>query len=153
MKFIRVIKCNLTDSSNWQSTPKLKIESKHRINGDEYNRYELSGYYKTSPLLKIPGSFNENRQWEDGKLGIWDKEKTDKYIELAKEKGIVEPIWISIDEDDVKIMEGNHRIKLAEYLKLDFVPIKVTFDSDSLPKENYFNLYDYINKYDSYIPR
>ena len=116
MRWTRLLKSsnNLLDSNNWKSNPTLNIEERrNRFNDNFYNRYELVGYYKTIPLLSLSGSFNENRQWNDDSLGIWDKEKTNKYIQLAKEKGIVEPIWISIDEDDVKIMEGNHRIKLA----------------------------------------
>ena len=153
MKFIRIIKSNLTDISNWWTAPSFKKEQRYRFNGDTYYRCELSGYYKTKPLLTLQGNFNENRQWDNGSLGLWDKQKTDKYIELAKEKGIVEPIWISVDEDDVKIMEGNHRIKLAEYLNIEFVPITVSFTDDSLPQQDYFNLYEYSKKYDSHISR
>lgn len=147
MKYIRILKSsnNLLDPNNWKSNPTLNtVEERTRFNGESYSRYELVGYYKTTPLLTLPGGFNENRQWHDDSLGIWDKEKTNKYIQLAKEKGIVEPIWISIDEDDIKIMEGNHRIKLAEYLKIEYVPVKITFDSDALPEKNYFGILNYI---------
>lgn len=149
MKWTILLKSSndLLDPNNWKSNPTLNIEERrNRFNDNFYNRYELVGYYKTVPLLSLSGSFNENRQWNNDSLGIWDKEKTNKYVQLAKEKGIVEPIWISIDEDDVKIMEGNHRIKLAERLNIDYVPVKITFDSDALPSKNYFNLYNYIEE-------
>lgn len=150
MKFIRIIKSSfseLENASNWKSAPKLEQEQrKSQFGNNLFTNYKLSGEYKLQPLLQLRGSFGEDRQWEDGKLGIWDKEKTDKYIQLAKEKGIVEPIWIRIDEEDVQIMEGNHRVKLADYLKIEYVPVKVTFCSDSLPQENYFDLYSYIEE-------
>ena len=148
MKFIRIIKSSLSElenASNWRSAPSLNRKLRRRQFGKDFiTRFVLNGEYKVQPLLQLPGGFGENREWHDNQLGNWDKNITEKYIQLAKEKGIVEPIWISVDEDDVKIMEGNHRIKLAKYLNIEYIPVQVTFDSDSLPQENYFDIYTYI---------
>lgn len=144
MKFIRVIKSSLNkdllNTSNWTSIPHLTKEG---------HIYKLTGRYRTDIISKIPGDSNEDRLWTEdySKLGNWSEETTRKYKEEAISKGIIKPIMIHITNNKVTCWEGNHRKKIAEYLKLKDVPVVVFSWDTELPTEDYFGLLSKIKEF------
>lgn len=64
--------------------------------------------------------------------GSRTQEQLNKMREYIKANGIDKPVMILANEDQIKIVDGNHRVAMAAELGIDQVPVKI-FNEDLQP--------------------
>lgn len=90
------------------------------------------GLMYTSSLNGLNGVNGENREWREYNgekyFGNYTEQEWNNFLEDIKQNGIQEKIVIDIKKNgNISIYEGNHRLKAAEQLGFETVPVELRY--------------------------
>jgi hypothetical protein len=104
----------------------------------------LEGVIDVFDIMDFPGANGEDRDWhfngDQAYFGTYTEEEWYDFLDDIEQNGIKKKVFLKVfPNGDIKVIEGNHRIKAALHLNIRKVPIMIKYFGNSQKFVDYFD--------------